>query len=468
MRMMATHDTSCDLPEARIASRARGLALVIVLWVVVVMTAIIAIVGQTSRLDMKMACSAMDDVRCKWACRAGVETAIANLNEDAKDSDSLLDLWSDNDRDFNNIQLERCVYSVRVMDEASKLNINTATKEQLMALPYMQESIANAILDWRDGDDDMQTDGAEAGYYENLPFPYTIRNGPFKTIREMLRVKGVTEALLYGEDTNLNGRLDACEMDGDLSQPPDNGDDYLDQGWFAYLTCYSYDRNVDAQGNKRISINQGDAGQLEKDLGISGPQAQWIVQNRGQGYRSIADLIGSDSPRQAPGGPGGNQPAPANEGPGNPQPQGNQGNPPNQQSPEPLDFQTFARIADRITVHGEDKIPGRININTASWEVLAALFGGDDQAQQAAYSVLSQRSSLLYGFQSIADLVNVPSVGIERFKKVADQVTIRSDVFTIRCFARASVSDARLQTETVVDRSQSPCTILYCCQGVND
>jgi general secretion pathway protein K len=447
------------------------MALVIVLWVVVVMTAIVAIVGQTSRLDMKIASSAMDELRCKWACRAGVETAIANLNEDARDSDSLLDLWSDNDEDFNNVQLERCTYSVRVRDEAGKLNVNTATKEQLMALPYMQESIVNAILDWRDGDDDVQIEGAEAGYYENMPFPYTIRNGPFKTIRELLRVKDMTEGLLYGEDTNLDGRLNANEMDGELSPPLDNGDDYLDEGWIAYLTCYSYERNVDAQGNKRVNINQADASQLERDLGIKGPQARWIVQNRGQGYKSIADLIASDSSPRAAGGPGGGQPQPANESQGNPQRQGdqeNQGNQRNQEPAEPLDLQTFAQIADRITIRGEDRIPGKVNINTASWEVLVALFGGSEQAQQAAYSILSQRSSLLYGFQSIADLVNVPSVGIEGFKKVADQITIRSDVFTIRCFARADVSNARLQTETVVDRSQTPGTVLYWCQGAND
>jgi general secretion pathway protein K len=469
--MMATNNPSCDLPNAHVTSRTKGLALVIVLWVVVVMTAIVAVVGQTSRLDMKMASSAMDEVRCRWACRAGVETAVANLNEDAKDTDSLLDLWSDNSEDFNNIQLERCRYSVRVTDEAGKLNINTATKEQLMALPYMQESIANAILDWRDKDDDIQPDGAEAGYYENMPFPYTIRNGPFKTIRELLRVKGVTEALLYGEDTNLNGRLDSNEMDGGLSPPVDNGDDYLDQGWIAYLTCYSYERNVDAEGHQRVNINQADARQLETDLGIKSSQAQWIVQNRGQGYKSIADLIGSEGSQRAPGGPAGNRPSPQVQNPDDQQrqgDQGNQGNQGNQENAEPLDFETFARIADRITTRGEDSIPGKININTASWEVLYSLFGGDEQAQQIAYSILSQRSSLLYGFQSIADLANVPSVGMDRFKKIADQITIRSDVFTIRCFAKADVSDARLQTEAVVDRSQTPCAVLYWCQGANE
>jgi len=437
----------------------RGLVLVMVLWVVVVMTAIVAIVGQTNRLNMKMATGALDQVRCKWACRAGTESAIALLNDDLRDSDCLQDLWSDNDEDFNNVQLERCAYSVRVTDEAGKLNVNTATKEQLMALPYMEENIADSILDWRDTDEELRTEGAEAGYYENLPFPYTVRNGPFRTIRELLRVKGVTEDLLYGEDMNLNGRLDFNEMDGALSPPMDNGDDYLDRGWIGYLTCQSYERNVDADGNPRININQADERQLETDLGITSGQARWIAQNRGQGYRSIGDLVGSSSPQQTPSGPAQNQ--------GDQNNQGNQGNQDNQAAAEPLDFQTFARIADRITINGENRIPGRININTAPWEVLVVLFGGGDQAEQAAYAVVAERAGLLYGFQSIADLVSVQSVGLEKFKSVADQITIRSDVFTIRCFSAAAVSGATLQTECIVDRSEPPSKILYWYLGAN-
>jgi len=446
----------------------RGLVLALVLWVVIVMTAIVAIIGQTNRLNTKLATGALDEVRCKWACRAGTESAIALLNDDLRDSDCLQDLWSDNDEDFNNVQLERCAYSVRVTDESGKLNLNTITREQIMALPYMEESIADAILDWRDTDQDVRTDGAEAGYYENLPFPYTIRNGPFKTIRELLCVKGVTENLLYGEDMNLNGQLDFNEMDGELSPPMDNGDDYLDSGWIAYLTCDSYERNVDGEGNPRININQADERQLETDLGITAGQARWIVQNRGQGYRSVGDLISSNSPPESPGGQGpnqGNQNSQGNRGDQNNP--GNQGDQNNQVQATPLDFQTFARIADKITIRGENRIPGKINVNTAPWEVLMVLFGGAEQGEQAAYAVVSERAGLLYGFESIADVANVQAVGIERFKRVADQISIRSDVFTVRCFARAAVSGAAQQTECIVDRSEPPCKILYWYQGAS-
>ncbi|MBP7052929.1 MAG: general secretion pathway protein GspK [Phycisphaerae bacterium] len=444
MRTYKDSAKSVGVSQGKPAKSRPGLVLVAVLWMVAVMMAVVAVVGRTGRLNMKMSMSATDEVRCKWACRAGIENAIAILNEDLKDSDCLSDLWSDNDEDFNDVALERCRYSVRVIDEASRLNINTATKDQLMALPYMEAEVANAILDWRDNDDNPQAEGAEAGYYENLSIPYRIRNGPFKTVRELLAVKGVTRELLYGEDTNLNGLLDSNERDGDLSPPSDNGDQQLDQGWIAYLTCYSYERNVDADGSKRVNINQANQQQLQDGLGIRAPQAKWIVDNRGQGYKSIGDLLNDNSPETSSGSPSGNQ-----------------------DQAEPLDKETFRQIADRITIAGEDRVPGKININTASVDVLAAFFGGDDQARQTAQAIVLNRSSLLEGFTSVADLLSQQSMTTERFKAVADLATVRSDVYTIQCLAAADVSGARFRTECVVDRSASPCTILYWYQGAN-
>jgi len=422
----------------------KGVILVAVLWIIVLMTALVAVVSQGSRLNLKMTTAALDEVRCKWACRAGAEMAIGLLNEDLRDTDCLMDLWSDNDEDFNDVQVERCIYSVRVTDEAGKLNVNTAGKGQLMALPYMTSEIADAILDWRDNDENLRAEGAETGYYQNLAFPYTMRNGPLKTIRELLQVKGMTKDLLYGEDTNLNGQMDYAEMDGEASPPLDNGDEYLDEGWIAYLTCYSYEKNVDAEGQKRVNINQANERQLQNRLGLSRGQAQWIVQNRGSGFKSIADLLTDNSPKK-----------PAN------------GSGDSNNNPEPIDLQTFSQIVDKITIADETKIPGKININTAPKEVLVALLGGGDEADLLADTIVSERAGQLYGYQTIADLMNLQSMKLSKFKSIANQITVRSDVFTIRCFASADISGATLQTECVVDRGETPCTILYWYQGAN-
>ncbi len=464
------HRQAALAAATRVAARwsARdGLALVSVLWIVIVMTALVAVVSQTGRLNMKMATGAVDATRCRWACRAGVETAIAVLNEDERASDCLSELWSDDEEDFNNVQMERCAYNVRVTDEAGKLNINTVTKDQLMTLPGMESDIADAILDWRDNDDEPKTEGSEAGYYSNLRYPYTIRNGAFRTMREMLRVRGVTEELLYGEDTNLNGLLDYNERDGELSPPLDNGDEYLDQGWYAYLTCYSYDTNTDGQGQPRVNVNQASEQQLQSQLNLPAAQARWIVQNRGSGFKSIGDLINDNSPKEAGSDSGSGNTGPPNPGPnqGNNPPRGG-GNP--NQPAQPLDLQTYRQIADRITVTTGNKIPGRVNVNTASAQVLTALFGGDDTARNIALAVVGDRGSRTYGFESIGDLLGVQSMTPAKFKAASDFLTVRSNVFMVRCLAAAAVSRARLQTECVVDRSSNPCTILYWYQGANE
>jgi len=42
---------------------------------------------------------------------------------------------------------------------------------------------------------------------------------------------------------------------------------------------------------------------------------------------------------------------------------------------------------------------------------------------------------------------------------------VRSNVFTVRCYATADVSGATMQSECVVDRSETPCRILYWYHG---
>ena len=404
----------------------KGFILVAVLWLKVLLIAMVAISARNSRLDMKVRAVRTEELRCRWAGRAGLEKAVGILNEDTKESDSLLDLWSDNDEDFNDIPLEGCRFTVRVIDESSKLNVNVATKAQLIELPDMIETSGL---------------GVETGYYETLTYGYKIRNGPFKTIRELLLVKDVTEDLFYGEDTNFNGQLDDNESDGDQSPPYDDGDTEMELGWIEYLTCYSYTTNVDGEGEQRVNINRSSERELESSLGITRAQAKWIVDNRS--YDSIGDLINSNSPEEPRESSGGS-------------------------SSEPMNMQTFYEIADKITVSNRSKTAGKININTASAIVLAALLGGDDMADQLAEEIVAYREAQLYGMESIAEVMKVSSMDVDTFKKIANDLTVRSDVYTIRSFAtaeRAGGDGLTVLTEAVVDRSQSPYETYYWYQG---
>ncbi|MHC4707491.1 MAG: type II secretion system protein GspK, partial [Planctomycetota bacterium] len=219
--------------------------------------------------------------------------------------------------------------------------------------------------------------------------------------------------------------------------------DKLDQGLIAYLTCYSYDRNLDGSRMERTNINQGDEESLARDLSISRPHAKWIVENRD--YGSIADLIKEDSRKEPP--------RDLDE---------------NSERAVALDLQTFKNIADKITVNDEGTIPGRININTAPKEVLVVLLGGDEKSEEIADGIITYRDGLTSGMESIGELLNAESVSVKTFKEIANHITTRSDVFTIQCVARTDRGQGRgtrLKTEAVVDRSRTPCKILYWYQG---
>lgn len=153
-----------------------------------------------------------------------------------------------------------------LIDESAKLNINLINKlgldEEtariaLMGLPGMTESIADAMLDFVDADDNVRQYGAESETYESKSPSYSAKNGPLETLEELLLVEGMTVDLLYGEDANRNGLLDPNEDDGDASLPLDNGDGILQHGLSAYLTVVSREVNVRADGTPRIDVNNG-------------------------------------------------------------------------------------------------------------------------------------------------------------------------------------------------------------------
>jgi len=432
----------------------RAMALVAVLWLLVLLTVLVTVLAKSVRLDSYVSRSTTEQVRGRWAMRAGLEKALALLNEDTQASDTLTDLWCENDADCNDIVLDGCILSIRIIDEAGKLSINTVTKKQLMQLPMMTEDVAAAIIDWRDKDEKPEPDGAEGGYYLNLSPGYHIRNGPFQTVRELLMVKNVSRDLFFGEDSNLNGRLDRNECDGGDSVPMDNEDDILDKGWVDYLTCCSSEKNVDAQGNARVDINEAKEKKLVDSLDIKKSHAKWIVENRDKGFESIADLINKDTKKDNSGNNRNNR--------GNKKDNNNKDDKDSDQA-EPLDLTTFKKIADKITISDDNQLAGRVNINTAPLKVLTALLEGDEAL---AESIVSHRKTLTMGMESVADLLNVKGLSIDTFKKIAHHVTVRSSVFTVQCQVEIDSTGGTYNGEAVVDRGTSPGTILYWCESV--
>jgi len=418
----------------------QGLALVAVLWIVMILILIAAVMSRSTRLDSRSTIAAAEEVRCRWACRAGVEKGIALLVEDQREGDGKTDRWCENETDCNNIALEGCEFTIEITDEASRLNVNTAAEKQLEEIPYMTREITQAILDWRDKDDQPQASGAESGYYLGLRHGYSIRNGPLKTVRELLLVKGVSQEQFYGEEGSRyrNAARRGIQTAGFQGAAKNTSQEVLEKGWIEYLTCYSYEINKDALGNNRININKADENKLVNELGISKGQAKWIVENRKNNYKSIADLINENSNK-------------------------NPSKDTKSDEAQAMDLETFGKIADRITITDDNRRTGMVNVNTASKEVLTALLDGDEAT---ADSIIAYRDGLEAPMSSIANLLKSKEMKIETFKKIADYVCTRANVFRIRCRALSTATGAVSRIEAVVDRSVQPCSVLYWHEGV--
>jgi type II secretory pathway component PulK len=114
--------------------------------------------------------------------------------------------------------------------EGGKIDLNTAPADLLASLAEMTDERAAAVVDWRDDDDETTPGGAESDYYLRRPEPHEAKNAPFETVGELRLVAGIDDALLWGEDLNRNGLLDAGENDGAATAPDDDRDGQLDPG----------------------------------------------------------------------------------------------------------------------------------------------------------------------------------------------------------------------------------------------
>jgi hypothetical protein len=161
-------------------------------------------------------------------------------------------------------------------NESAKLNLNEilladlieadGARNLLMSLPGMTEDVADAILDWIDEDDDQREFGAEADFYSGMSPPYAPKNGPLDTVEELLLVRGVTPWLLFGGDVNRNFTLETTEEVYVGNSGVDNSDGSMTCGWAAYLTLYSAETNLQADGTPRINLNETDLEVLHGQL----------------------------------------------------------------------------------------------------------------------------------------------------------------------------------------------------------
>src|SRR5437016_10750265 len=94
------------------SSRSRGVALVTVMWVVLVSGLMLLGVVKAARTQRALSHGGFQALEAHWLARAGVEQAMAVLEDDDPAADSPLDKWFDDRSVFENIELGSGSFSV--------------------------------------------------------------------------------------------------------------------------------------------------------------------------------------------------------------------------------------------------------------------------------------------------------------------------------------------------------------------
>jgi len=172
----------------------RGFALVMVLWVLVLLTLLGTGFGRAVRVESRAGIAADERLRLEAAALAGVARGIHGL------------LITDPERawrlDGRSYEIPWTDASLRVTmrSENGKIDINFAPAPLLAGLfeallpDADADALADAVLDWRDGDDRRRPKGAEAADYAAAGRSYGPANRPFRSPWTLSQVLGLNGA----------------------------------------------------------------------------------------------------------------------------------------------------------------------------------------------------------------------------------------------------------------------------------
>lgn len=245
--------------------RARGSVLILVLWICFGLVSLTLYFAQSMSAELRAANYRTEGIAIEQTIAGAiryVEYVLSNYGKDGKapeledyDYEAVYvgetQFWLIG-RNPDERPLEYPVFGL--IDEGSKLNINTATRTMLEALPGMTPELAGAIIDWRDENYDQTENGAEDETYARLDPARRAKNAAFESIDELRLVYGATMEILVGEDANRNGAIDRNEDDGEESAPQDDRDGQLLPGILEYVTVYTAQPNTRSDGTRRFNV----------------------------------------------------------------------------------------------------------------------------------------------------------------------------------------------------------------------
>jgi len=174
----------------------QGIALVVVLWLLVLMTVIAASHARIIRTETRLASNQIENSKARSLAEAGVHHAILELL--VRDEEQR---WPVNGS-INRIRYQDGSVAIAIRDVRGLVDINSASAALLDSVlagtgieETQRKALVDATLDWRDKDSLKHINGAEDDDYRRAGLKWAARDGAFSSVEEFRYVLGMTNPL---------------------------------------------------------------------------------------------------------------------------------------------------------------------------------------------------------------------------------------------------------------------------------
>lgn len=360
---------------------------ILALIVLTAATTILALTVASQRVSSKAAINRMEARRARMMAESGVQRGIAELILITQPGlvDQNQTWFTLGNKGEDEFQVGGESFRMQIVDAGSLLNLNTVTELQLQNLNLTQAQV-DSLLDWREPGETPRAEGAKNDYYNSLDKPYNARLGRLESLDEVLLVKDWIPDTVYQVPTTSSTSNLATT-----------------KSLYQLFTVDSFAPNTDPSGQALQNINNAQVQQLTQ-AGLTAQVAQAIVARRG----GLGTFTSLNQVFTTPG----------------------------------LDTRAAEIVLNRFSIGGAARIEGKLNINTATEETLSRL---TDMTSDVAQAIVSHQTT---GFATLGEVTQIPGVTVQLLSQIANQITVGSDTFIVRCEGRAG--QTRVAIEAVV------------------
>ena len=176
--------------------KARGFALILVIWVLVLLSLLAAGFSALVRVESEAGSWLSDQTQLQAVASAAVHRAMLGISVHDKE------LRWQADAKPRTFHWNGQAVQIVIRSESGKLDINYAPRLVLLGLLQQvggnadSDALIDALIDWRDRDNQTSPHGAEAADYQAAGLRHVPSNGPLTSISELSQVMGFSGELV--------------------------------------------------------------------------------------------------------------------------------------------------------------------------------------------------------------------------------------------------------------------------------